>query len=70
MLGGSEGLKSWLRIGFLQKLIQKKQWQADHVVGYEKSFSLDENAAEELGAVMVDVKKKKNKKKSSRYYPA
>ena len=59
MLWGSEGLKGWLRIGFLQKLIQKKPWQADHVVGYKKSFFLDGNAAEELGAGMIDMEKKK-----------
>ena len=26
---------------FLQRLIQKKQWQTDHVVGYEETISLD-----------------------------
>ena len=47
---------------FLQRLIQKKQQQADHVLGYEEIISLDGcldnaagNPAEELG--MVDMKK-------------
>ena len=49
---------------FLQRLIQKKQQQADHVLGYEEIISLDGcldneagNPAEELGIGMVDMKK-------------
>ena len=49
---------------FLQRLIQKKQQQADHLLGYEEIISLDGcldnaagNPAEELGIGMVDMKK-------------
>ena len=49
MLGESKCLKGWLRKGFLQKLIQKKQWHTDHLIDYEETISLDGNEAEEPG---------------------